>query len=241
MPPTAEKPMTEELTRDEILRFFSVLSHDLKSPIFSIDGFSDLLLSDYGDKLDDEGADFLKRIRSSAQQIKRVLDEMSHMVKLLTRPTDARPIDLNELLDEVRLRFNYLIEDGSVRFAVPANLPKINVDGEKVREAMSALISNALVFNDREKGDRRVDIAFETDDTMLRLCVSDNGIGFDPRYATQIFDLGLKMDRSRGGGPGYGLYLAKRVAESHGGSVEVQSSPGQGSRFCLSFPKSLTV
>lgn len=236
---SGEKPSTEDLSRDEILRFFSVLSHDLKSPIFSIDGFSDLLLSDYGDKLDDEGLDFLRRIRSSAQQIKRVLEEMSHMVKLLTRPTDPRLTDLNELLEEVRLRYNYLIEDGAVTFQVPARLPSIHVDCEKLREAMSALISNALLFNDKAKGERRVDISYDSDGDMFRLCVADNGNGFDERYASQIFDLGIKLDKSRGGGAGYGLYLARRVAESHGGTVEVHSSPGEGSRFCMLFPKSV--
>ena len=65
-----EKPVTQE----ELVRFFSVLSHDLKSPIFAVDGFSDLLLSDYLASLDEEGQDFLRRIRSSAQYVKRVLD-----------------------------------------------------------------------------------------------------------------------------------------------------------------------
>src|ERR1041384_4506463 len=67
----AETPVTNE----ELVRFFSVLSHDLKSPIFAVDGFSDLLLSDYLDKLDDEGQDFLKRIRASAPDKKRARDE----------------------------------------------------------------------------------------------------------------------------------------------------------------------
>jgi light-regulated signal transduction histidine kinase (bacteriophytochrome) len=62
-----------------------VLSHDLKSPIFAVDGFSELLVSDYSDKLDEEGQDFLRRIRSSAQYMKKVLDEMSHVIKLLAR------------------------------------------------------------------------------------------------------------------------------------------------------------
>src|ERR1043166_4774183 len=73
-----ERPVTQ----DELIRFFSILSHDLKSPIFAVDGFSELLLSDYEAKLDEEGQDFLRRIRSSAQYMKRVLDDMSHMVKL---------------------------------------------------------------------------------------------------------------------------------------------------------------
>ena len=85
------------VTQEELVRFFGVLSHDLKSPIFAVDGFSDLLLTDYLDKLDEEGQDFLRRIRSSAQYMKRVLDEMSHMVKLLARPSAHKPTPLREI------------------------------------------------------------------------------------------------------------------------------------------------
>ena len=71
-----------------------------------------------------------------------------------------------------------------------------------------------------------------------RLCIRDNGTGIDPKYANQIFDLGgaSKLDKQRGGGPGYGLYLAKRIIESHGGEMSVDSKPGEGSTFCLTLP-----
>jgi chemotaxis family two-component system sensor kinase Cph1 len=216
---------------------FSVLSHDLKSPIFSIDGFSELLLGDYTEKLDAEGQDFLRRIRSSAQQMRRVLDEMSHMIKLLTRPTAKRPIPLREIVEEVMLKCNFLIEEGGVRIDIPADLPTVNVDPEKMREAIAALISNALSFNDRPKGERTITIESTTVENGYRLCVRDNGIGIDPRYTNQIFDLGLKLDKARGGGPGYGLYLAKRVIESHGGTITVDSVLGEGSTFCLTIPR----
>jgi signal transduction histidine kinase len=220
------------LTVEELTKLFSVLSHDLKSPIFSVDGFSELLMSDYADKLDEEGQDFLRRVRSSVQQMKKVLDEMSRVVKLLSRPTARRPTPLREIVEEVLLKYNYMIEDGGVKVDVPAQLPTVDVDPEKMREAIGALISNALFFNDRAKGERT--IAISSDDT--KLCVRDNGIGIDPRYTGQIFDLGLKLDKSRGGGPGYGLYLARKVAESHGGEVTVESAPGEGSTFCLTLP-----
>ncbi len=213
-----------------------MLSHDLKSPIFSIDGFSDLLLGDYSDKLDEDGQDFLRRIRSSAQQMKKVLDEMSRMVKLLARPNAARPTPLREVIEEVLLKYNYLVEDGGVKVEVPAELPTVNVDPEKTREAIGALVSNALFFNDRPKGERMISIAINPDPLGYRLCVRDNGIGIDPRYAAQIFDLGLKLDKSRGGGPGYGLYLAKRVAESYGGAINVETALNQGSTFCMTLP-----
>jgi signal transduction histidine kinase len=225
------------ISTEELIRLFGVLSHDLKSPIFSIDGFSELLIGDYKDRLDDEGKDFLNRIRSSAQQMKKVLDEMSHMVKLLARPNAARPTPLAEIVEEVLLKYNFMIEDGGVRVELPAQFPTINIDPEKMREAIGALISNALFFNDRPKGERTIAVECVQDGSGYRFCVKDNGIGIDPRYIAQIFDLGLKLDKSRGGGPGYGLYLAKRVVESHGGKISVDSRPGQGSTFCFTVPR----
>lgn len=233
-----ERPTTEDnISTDELIRLFSVLSHDLKSPIFSIDGFSELLIGDYQDKLDEEGKDFLNRIRSSAQQMKKVLDDMSHMVKLLARPNARRATPLREVVEEVLLKYNFMVEEGGVRVDVPADLPTVNVDPEKMREAIGALISNALFFNDRAKGERTIAIECTPDGNGLRFCVRDNGIGIDARYIGQIFDLGLKLDKTRGGGPGYGLYLAKRVIESHGGKVSVDSALGEGSTFCLTIPR----
>jgi len=233
-----ERPTTEDnVSTDELIRLFSVLSHDLKSPIFSIDGFSELLIGDYQDKLDEEGKDFLNRIRSSAQQMKKVLDDMSHMVKLLSRPNARRATPLREVVEEVLLKYNFMVEEGGVRVDVPPDLPTVNVDPEKMREAIGALISNALFFNDRATGERTIAVECTPDGNGHRFCVRDNGIGIDARYTAQIFDLGLKLDKTRGGGPGYGLYLAKRVIESHGGKVSVDSTLGEGSTFCLTIPR----
>jgi chemotaxis family two-component system sensor kinase Cph1 len=235
--PTERCEAAKTIDIEEMLRMFGVLSHDLKSPIFSIDGFSDLLISDYIDHLDEEGQDFLRRIRSSAQQMKRTLDDMSHIIKLLCRPMSRRPTPLREIVEEVLLKHNYMIEEGGVKVDVPDNLPTLNVDPEKMRDAIGALVSNALFFNDRPAGQRTIAIDVKQDGDPVRFCVRDNGIGIDNRYTGQIFDLGLKLDKARGGGPGYGLYLAKRVAETHGGSVSVESVLGEGSAFCLTIPR----
>jgi signal transduction histidine kinase len=171
--------------------------------------------------------------------MKRVLDEMSHMVKLLARPSARKQTPLREIVEEVILKYNFQIEEGGVRVDLPTDLPVVNVDPEKMREAIGAIISNALFFNDQAKGERQIAIDCTGDGAGgVRFCVRDNGIGIDPRYANQVFELGgmSKLDKQRGGGPGYGLYLAKRLIESHGGELTVESVLGEGSTFCFTIP-----
>jgi two-component system, chemotaxis family, sensor kinase Cph1 len=226
----------ETLTADELVRLLSVLSHDLKSPIFAVDGFSELLMSDHGEKLDEEGREFLGRIRSSAQNMKRILDGMTHVVQLLSRPSARRPTPLREVVEEVLLKYNSMIEDGGVHVDVPPDLPVVNADAEKLREVIGALVSNALLFTDQAVGERQISFDCVRDpEGGHRFCVRDNGIGLDPRYASQVFGLGgmSKLDKPRGGGPGYGLYLAKRLVESQGGALSLDSKLGAGSTFCF--------
>jgi len=236
MLPWKQTAINERRARRELMRLIRVQSHDLKSPLFVIQGFMELLMSDYAEKLDEEGQDFLRRIRGSTDQMKKVIEETSRLAKLLVRPNALRPKPLREIVEEALLKYNYLIEEGGVKVDMPPDLPTVNVDEEKMREAIGALIANALSFNDRPKGERMIEIACDGDDSGYRLVVRDNGIGIDPRYAGQIFDLGMKLDKSRGGGPGYGLFLAKRMAEAHGGSISVESAPQQGSSFVLRIP-----
>ena len=196
-------------------------------------------MSDYLEKLDEDGQDFLKRIRSSVQHMKRVLDDMSHMVKTLSRDTMKRPTPLGEIVQEVLLKHNFMIEEGGVKVDVPSDLPTLNVDPEKIREALAAIVANSLFFTDRPKGERTVAIEATGDGDGHRICVRDNGVGIDSRYAQQVFELGgvSKLDKQRAGaGPGYGLYLAKRIIESHGGTLSVDSKPGEGSTFCFTVP-----
>jgi signal transduction histidine kinase len=170
--------------------------------------------------------------------MKRVLDDMSHMVKLLSRPNAHKLSPWREIVEVVILKYNFQIEEGGVHVELPDEMPAVTVDPEKMREAIGAIVSNALFFTDRANGERHVKIECTSDDGMVRLTVRDNGIGIDPRYASQVFDLGgvSKLDKSRGGGPGYGLYLAKRVIESHGGTLTVDSTLGEGSTFSFTVP-----
>lgn len=221
----------------DLVRCFSVLSHDLKSPIFTIDGFSDLVLLDHAEKIGEEGTDFLQRIRASAAIMRRVIERMNAIVKLLSRDPKREMISIPDLLDELRLNHNYLLEDGELTIADSGDLPSIEGDREMIKEMLSALLVNAVVFNDHPAGERRVELSVSADPGTVRFAVRDNGIGLDPRFAHQVFELGTKMDKSRGEGPGYGLFMARKVAQIHGGTIDVSSAPSSGSTFTVSLPR----
>src|SRR5881392_2207250 len=126
MLPWKQAAMNERRARKELIRLFRVQSHDLKSPLFVIQGFIELLLADHVDRLDEEGQDFLRRIRGSTEQMKKVIEEMTHIVKLLSRPNAARPTPLREIVEEALLKYNYMIEEGGVRVELPPELPTLN-------------------------------------------------------------------------------------------------------------------
>ncbi len=226
------------LSVEEMIRLFRLLSHDLKSPIFSIDGFSELLLSDYGESLDEEGRDFLQRIRNGVGQMKSTLDGFSRTVKLLAEPNRYTEVDLDEVVEQVRLKLNYRAEEKGVEIEIEEGLPTVEADAEKLRELFRALISNAVEYSREDAESSKVTISHVVDDEALRVTVNDEGIGIDPQYHEQIFEAGLRLDKKSGAGSGCGLYLARRIAESHDGAIEVESDEGRGSRFTLRLPLS---
>lgn len=221
------------LDREEMIRLFRLLSHDLKSPIFSIDGFSELLLADYADALDEEGRDFLVRIRNGVGQMKATLDGFSRTVKLLAEPNRPAEVDLNDVLEQVRLKLSFRAEERGVGLRIDGELPTIDADLEKVRELFRALISNAIEYSD---SGATVTVSHTVDDGQLLVAIRDQGIGIDPQYHEQIFEAGLRLDKKRSSGSGCGLYLARRIAESHGGSLVVESAEGEGSTFTVTLP-----
>lgn len=227
-----EQPL---LDRDEIVRLFRVLAHDLKSPIFSIDGFSELLLADYSDSLDEEGRDFLQRIRNGVDQLKQTLDGFSRTVKLLSREDLVEEVDLGELIEEARLKLTYQAEEKGVRLELGENFPVVRGDREKLRELFLAILSNAIRFSDKREGGSTVEVTHSVIDGRAEVRVRDEGTGIAPAFHEQIFDAGLRLDK-RGPGSGCGLYLARQVARGHGGDIAVESAEGEGSTFVVRLP-----
>ena len=149
-----------------------------------------------------------------------------------------KPVDLATLIRQVADEFTPLLIKNKLTLEInlPENLPKARADGKELRLVMRNLLSNAVKFN--RKGGRII-ITAEKKGDMLKVCVSDTGIGIPKDKLDKIFDAFYQVDSSptrRYGGTGLGLAIVKEVVEAHGGEVEVESEVGRGSTFCFTVP-----
>lgn len=224
------------LSIEELRKIFSVLTHDLRSPLFAIDGFSTLLIDDVGETLSEENRDFLERIRGSARHMKETIDGMNRIVKILTKPLELEETDLQDLVGQIWFRIRTDAEEKGITARISDDLPTARVDREKISSAVTALMENAITFRNPDDRSPEVSVTAKRDDQGLRICVGDKGIGIEQNYVDQIFNPGIKLDREASEGPGYGLFLARRIAEIHGGHIDVETSPGEGSTFCMVLP-----
>ncbi len=226
-----------EAKNAELERFTYTVSHDLKSPLITIQGFVGLLQQDAlaGDaermKTD---ADFISNAVNKMEQLLNELLELSRIGRVVN-PSEDVPLSglVHEAMDLVTGQLN---ERGVQVEIVPEllgpNGPTVYGDRPRLREVLQNLIDNAAKYMG-DQPDPRVKIGMRRDGAETVFFVRDNGIGIDPRYHDKIFDLFDKLD-ARSEGTGVGLTIVKRIVEVHGGQVWVESKgEGHGSAFCF--------
>jgi PAS domain S-box-containing protein len=228
-----------EAKNDELERFTYTISHDLKSPLVTIQGFlgyvEQAALSGDMQRMQAD----LARISNAADKMQRLLDELLELSRIgrLTNPVKAVP--LSQLAREaVELVAGPLAQRG-VEVDIAPDLPLVYGDHSRLREALQNLVDNAVKY----MGDQpqpRVEIGGRLDGSQMVIYVRDNGIGIDPANHDKVFGLFTKLDQ-KSEGTGLGLAIVKRIVEAHGGRIWVESdSGGQGSTFCLTLPDGTT-
>ena len=210
----------------ELEAFCYSVSHDLRAPLRSVDGFSKSLLEDYGDRLDDEGIDYLNRVRNASKRMDELITALLNLSRITRQEIVRAPIDISQLAREVledalqsRLgkTFDVEVEDGL----------EADADPKLVRVVLDNLIGNAVKFGFASDHPRvvvgRIDGAF---------FVQDNGAGFNPAYADKLFVPFERLHaQSEFPGSGIGLATVQRIIQRHGGSIWAQSEPGKGATF----------
>jgi signal transduction histidine kinase len=225
---------TRELQQvnEELQAFSYSVSHDLRSPLRSIDGFSQVLLEDYGPKLDATAHDYLTRLRGGAQRMGFLIDDLLLLSRVARQPLDRREVDVSamarELVQELR--------DGERARAIDVTIEdglRVNADAGLLRIALQNLIGNAWKFTSHTDNARVVIGRTEPENgAEPEIYVRDNGAGFDMAYADQLFAPFQRLHASKDfAGTGIGLATVQRVVTRHGGRVRAESTVGNGATF----------
>ncbi|MDQ1429045.1 MAG: hypothetical protein QOK39_2521, partial [Acidimicrobiaceae bacterium] len=236
---TTNAETNAELSRSnsDLSDFASVAAHDLKSPLHVVLGFSKLLASTYGDRLDDEGRDLLGSIVGGAERMEELIEDLLLYCRLGAAELAIAPVDLNEVLAATLRILRPEIESHGAEVDA-AVLPQVNGDSLQLQNLLENLVGNALKFS-VEGTVPKVHVGAEWVDDGWCLSVSDNGIGIDPTKRDRIFGMFARLNpQDHYGGTGIGLTICKRIVERHGGRIAVEYNPGGGSRFLVSIPGS---
>ncbi|HET6569329.1 MAG TPA: GAF domain-containing protein [Rhodothermales bacterium] len=228
----------------ELQDFAYVASHDLQEPLRKVHSFADLLKDEYGDRLDEDGQMFLQRIQNATLRMSGLIRDLLQYSRVSTNSQNFENVDLNVVVLDVLSDLEVRIKDVNGKVLVQ-QLPEVEADPVQMRQLFQNLIANALKFHKPEVPPvvKVTASGYETnlEDSMAgpgcRLEVADNGIGFDPKYADRIFQPFQRLHtRDVYTGTGVGLAICKRIVERHNGSIDVDSSPGEGTTFTITLP-----
>ncbi|OGR88212.1 MAG: hypothetical protein A3A86_04255 [Elusimicrobia bacterium RIFCSPLOWO2_01_FULL_60_11] len=232
-----------EKVNHELDQFVHMASHDLRSPLRVICSFAEILEKDCQGKLNPESVDSLKHIILGTQRMNELITDLLTLSRITKVENPYEPVNIGDLIGSVKRRLQAEIERSNALITTHDSLSAVVCcfDRIKMREVFTNLIHNAIKYSSKHSGDRpQVEIGMTGQKDHYEFSVKDNGIGIDPRYHQQIFDMFKRLhSKDQYEGTGAGLYIVKTIVEEHGGRVWVESQLGQGATFYFTIPKDL--
>jgi light-regulated signal transduction histidine kinase (bacteriophytochrome) len=234
---TAIDHYAAELERSnyELQQFAYVASHDLQEPLRMVTSYLGLLTKRYGDKLDKDANEFVAYATEGAARMQLLIQDLLAYSRVGTQGEPLRPMDCRSVLEQAKKNLTIALQEANGQ-VIHEPLPEVSGDATQLVQLFQNLLSNALKFRGRNKP--LVQIGAVPNDGKWLFSVRDNGIGLNPDHAERIFVIFQRLHTNQEyDGTGIGLAICKRIVERHGGTIWVQSSPGEGATFYFTLPE----
>ena len=224
-----------ELSNRELEDFAYVASHDLQEPLRKIQAFGDRLKAKYAAELPPQGRDYVERMQSAANRMQVLINDLLSFSRVTTRGQPFVSVDLAEVAREVAHDLEVRTHDAGGSIVI-GQLPSLDADPLQMRQLLQNLAANGLKFH-REGVPPVVEIGSSVRGDRATITVTDNGIGFEEKYAERIFTMFERLHaRNEYEGTGIGLAICRKIAERHGGVITAHGTPGAGARFTITLP-----
>jgi PAS domain S-box-containing protein len=219
-----------EASTRELDAFAYSVSHDLRAPLRSLHGFSDALLEDYADVLDDIGKDYLHRLQRNVGRMGRMIDDLLNLSRATRADLDRAPVDLSAMSQDIVTDLRATDPDRTVELIVPDGLTA-EADPHLLRLALQNLLANAWKFTGKQS-EAVIEVGRTVRSGETCFFVKDNGVGFDMAYAGKLFDAFQRLHTTSDfEGTGIGLAIAARVVRRHGGRIFAEAGVDRGATF----------
>jgi light-regulated signal transduction histidine kinase (bacteriophytochrome) len=224
-----------ERSNEELQRFATVASHDLREPLRVVSGFADLLVRRHGDDLGPDGRRFIDAITGGVARMDEMIADLLAYARAGRVDQPLEPVDANEIVRDVLAGLQRAIDDARAAIEVEP-LPMVKGNAAALRQLFQNLIANAIKFVDDAPPRVRI-WAAEVPDGW-RFTIRDNGIGIDADQAERIFGMFTRLHGAeRYPGTGVGLAVCQRIVDVHGGRIWVEAAPGGGSQFMFTIKR----
>lgn len=223
----------EQLTND-LRQFAHIAAHDLKSPLRSIINYLQILQYRYVTQLDEKALEYIDFAVKGGTDLSNLIDEILRYSEL-NNETNANlePLNLNTIVHDCSLFLEKNFLNKKILIKYPT-LPTILADRVQMLQLFQNLIGNGLKYNQSTIATVNISCSFIENTNMYHFCITDNGIGIDPAYHKQIFDMFKRLNnKTEYEGTGIGLAICKKIVELNGGNIWVESELGKGATFCF--------
>jgi len=224
-----------ETALKELDSFTYSVSHDLRAPLRAIDGFSMMLLTDIGDKLDPESMRKFNVIRDNTEKMTQLIDDLLRLSRTGRALLSQMRIEMHSLVEDVWEELLAGNRDRSMEMIIN-DLPPVSGDRVLLRQVLSNLLGNAIKFTSK-RDHAVIEVSGSVSDGFNTYCIKDNGVGFDMRYYDKLFEIFRRLHSTKEyEGTGVGLAIVKKIVERHGGTIWAEGEPGEGATFCFTLP-----
>src|SRR5467141_3978310 len=214
----------------ELDAFAYSVSHDLRAPLRSIDGFSHVLLEDYGARLDDVGRDSLHRVRAASQRMATLIDDLLKLARVTRAEMRTEPVDLTRMAQEIVADIERATPDRQVEFAIAPGLVAQG-DSRLLRVVLDNLLRNGWKYTAKRQ-QARVEFTAVNENGGRVFVIRDNGAGFDMQYVDKLFGVFQRLhSAAEFEGTGVGLATVRRIVNRHGGRIWAEGAVDQGASF----------
>lgn len=223
-----------EALNKELEAFSYSVSHDLRAPLRSISGFSQIFLDEYYERLDQKGRDYIKRINAASKRMAELIDDLLKLSRVTRAELHYEKINMSLLANTIKDEFISANPERRLRFKIAEDMFVIG-DPHLVRIALENLMSNAFKFT-RLNPDAYIELGVIEYRGRQAFFISDNGVGFDMEFADKLFNPFQRLHSDREfEGTGVGLAIVQRIIHKHGGEIWAEAEPGKGARFYFTF------